>query len=283
MPQKINLSIYLFLVIIYSLMPLTSNGEIYLANSIAEINNSILASLQKRGAEKSVLLLPLERFLARPVNEEFFATDEKYQHIIKEAEAKAKPNRKAYFSELTLTSYKNQLADKAIIPFIKTMQEQRLPIIAYTNNVSGKFNQIDYLEVWTWSYLLSQQIDLSKNPIGQQQFIFNQYHHKILGSYPTYYKGLLSANEHDRKNSLQSVLATLFAIKLKSIPDVIYIIHHDAGFLKSITEQFQNLRRDVQVEAFIFEADRPVNNKLPVADLYKFWLDLVTKLNNVTR
>ena len=276
-----NIRSVLFLLII--LLSSVSKAEIYVAESIEEINNTILKLLSKRDPEKTLLIMPLEEFIIKPVDKEFYINDKKYSAILQRTEKKARLSRKAYLEELILTEYEHTLADPYVVKFIQNIQKLHVPMLVFTTNCSGSFNKIDYLEVWTWTYLLDKNIDLSKSPIGSNQIIFNEYGKKVKGSYPTYYKGLLSANSWNGENSVQSLLAALLAEKLKYLPDVVYVINEKESFIKSIEEQFKSLRRDIQVEGFIFSPSKKVNSQLAPKTVEDFWTRLINKLNKVSR
>ena len=79
------------------------------------------------------------------------------------------------------------------------------------------------------------------------------------------------------------MLATLFVQKLKYLPDVVYIVHEEESFIKSIEEQFKTVKRDVQVEGFIFSSQKKVNNDLSMKKVQNFWNKLIDKLNKVSR
>ncbi|MDP5110052.1 MAG: DUF2608 domain-containing protein [Rickettsiaceae bacterium] len=265
------------------LLSSVSKAEIYVAASIEEINNTILKLLSKRDPEKTLLIMPLEEFIIKPVDKEFYINDKKYSAILQRTEKKARLSRKAYLEELILTEYEHTLADPYVVKFIQNIQKLHVPMLVFTTNCSGSFNKIDYLEVWTWTYLLDKNIDLSKSPIGSNQIIFNEYGKKVKGSYPTYYKGLLSANSWNGENSVQSLLAALLAEKLKYLPDVVYVVNEKESFIKSIEEQFKSLRRDIQVEGFIFSPSKKVNSQLAPKTVEDFWTRLINKLNKVSR
>lgn len=277
--KNIRSVLFLLIILLFSV----SKAEIYVAESIEEINNTILKLLSKRNPKKTLLIMPLEEFIIRPVNKEFYINDKKYYAILQRAEKKARLSRRAYLEELILTEYEHALADPYVVKFIQNIQKLHVPMLVYTTNCSGSFNKIDYLEVWTWTYLLDKNIDLSKSPIGSNQIIFNEYGKKVKGSYPTYYKGLLSANSWNGENSVQSLLAALLAEKLKYLPDVVYVINEKESFIKSIEEQFKSLRRDIQVGGFIFFPSKKVNSQLAPKTVEDFWTRLINKLNKVSR
>lgn len=277
--KTIRSVLFLLIILLFSV----SKAEIYVAESIEEINNTILKLLSKRDPEKTLLIMPLEEFIIKPVDKEFYINDKKYSAILQSTEKKARLSRKAYLEELILTEYEHTLADPCVVKFIQNIQKLHVPMLVFTTNCSGSFNKIDYLEVWTWTYLLDKNIDLSKSPIGSNQIIFNEYGKKVKGSYPTYYKGLLSANSWNGKNSVQSLLAALLAEKLKYLPDVVYVVNEKESFIKSIEEQFKSLRRDIQVEGFIFSPSKKVNSQLAPKTVEDFWTRLINKLNKVSR
>jgi hypothetical protein len=277
--SNIRTAFLLFFVFVSSF----AKAEIYSAESALEINNTILELLSKRNPSKTLLILPLEGFLIAPRDKEFHISDRKYVAALQKAEKKAKLSKKVYLEELILTEYDNELVDPFAVEFIKNIQKNNVPMLVFTSNCSGSINKIPYLEVWTWSFLFDKGIDLSQSPIGSKQFIFNKYHKKIKGTYPTFYKGLLSANSAEGKNSVQSVLASLFAVKLKVLPDVVYVVHKDESFIKSIEQQFQSLRKDIQIEGFVFSPPNVSYNDLSTNQVYLFWTKVIEKLNKVSR
>ena len=78
----------IFFLLIVSLS-FTSRAEIYSAESIEEVNNTILELLSKRNPKKTLLLMPLEKFLIKPVDEEFYIKDKKYVPVLQKAEKKS--------------------------------------------------------------------------------------------------------------------------------------------------------------------------------------------------
>ena len=276
-----NIRNIFFLLII--VLPSISIAEIYSASSIEEINNTIMELLSKRNPKKTLLLMPLENFLITMEDKELYIKDKKYAPITRKIEKKTKLSRKPYLGELILTEYRNELSAPYVVEFIQNIQKLNVPMLAFTNNFSGSFNKIPHLEVWTWAYLLNKNIDLSKSPIGSKQIIFNRYYKKVKGTYPTYYKGLLSCNSWGSNNSTQSILSTLLNEKLKYMPDVIYVIHWDENFIKSIETQFKIFKSDIQIEGFVFSSPQKDTTSLSYRDVEKFWYKLVDKLNKISR
>ena len=183
-----------------------------------------------------------------------------------------------------LTEYEQQLSDPKITEFIKNIQEKNAPFIVVTRNFSGSFNKIPYLEVWTWAYLLEKGIDLSKSPLGSRQIIFNKGHKKIKGTYPTFYRGLLSCNSEEQGNSPQGLIASLLAVNLKWMPDIVYVIDSEESYIKSMEQQFKSLKPDVQVVGFVYAPEENVqSDQISAKEFLKFWEGVVDKLNNVSR
>ena len=276
-----NIRAAFFLLIIF--ISFSSRAEIYSAKSLEEINNTILELLSKRNPEKTLLIMPLEGVLIEPVDKEFFVKDKKYAPVLQRVIKKARLSREAYIEELILTEYEHKLVDSFAVEFIKNIQKQQVPMLVFTSNCSGSFNKIPYLEVWSWAFLLDKGIDLSQSPIGSKQFIFNKYYPKVKGTYPTYYKGLLSANSWESENSIQSVLATLFVIKIKALPDVVYVIHKDESFIKSVEQQLKTFKKDIQIKGFVYTPPERSENALGRKQVQNFWTKLIDKLNKVSR
>ena len=259
------------------------NADIYTARSIEEINNTLFGLLEKRNAQKTLTILPLEGFILRTVDPEFNAMDKKFESIALKVFKKAKLSKQSYISELMLTEYKQQLSDPKVLDIFKNLQLQKAPYMVITRNLSGSFNDIPYLEVWTWAYLFKQGIDLSQSPIGSKQIIFNKNKGKIKGTYPTFYRGLLSCNSGEQNNSPQGVIANFLVFNLKWIPDIVYIVDKDEQYIKSIEQQFKSIRNDIQVIGFVYAPKLDESEKVSPQEFLKFWSKFIDKLNAVSR
>lgn len=260
----------------------SANAEIYSAASVEEINNSLMSFLEKRNTAKTLVLLPLEHFFVEPTNSAFYVRDKKFQTLRARASKKAKLSQSKYSEEVILTQYEQRFSDSMIPEFIKNLQTKNVPLLVVTRNFSGSLNKIPYLEVWTWKYLFDKGVDLSQSPIGSKQIRFNNYE-KIGGTYPTLYKGLLSCNSLDGKNSPQSIIVYLLLEELKWLPDVIYIVDKDEGYIKSLEELFKLLRPNLQVVGFVYSPVVKDEEQMSQKDFVKFWEDFIVKLNAVTR
>ncbi|MGC0371489.1 MAG: hypothetical protein DGJ47_000178 [Rickettsiaceae bacterium] len=257
-------------------------AEIYIANNVSEISVTLIKSLKDRDASRSLILFPMDRFLLEPKHPAFYSSDQHSEFLIKKYGKKIKLSRKPYLDELILTNYDQQLSDPNIIEFINELQKFNVPMLAVTRNISGSIDGISHLEVWNWLKLKEFGIDLSSSPLGKYQIRFDKRLKQVRGTYPTLYKGLLSCNSYLRENSPQSILASLFAVKLKWLPDIIYAIDRNEGYLKSLESQFKTLRPDVQFIGFVYAPKEKIS-KLPVKEFEQFWSDLVIKLNKVQR
>lgn len=271
------------LFVLLSIISLSVKAEIYSAATIEELNNSLMEFLEKRTAEKTLVVLPLENFFVQPTHPAFYVKDDKFQVFIARASGKAKLSRRQYLKELILTQYEQRFSDPMIPEFIKNLQQKNVPIIVVTRNFSGSINKIPYLEVWTWKYLFDKGIDLSKSPIGSKQIIFNKKYKKINGTYPTFYKGLLSCNSADGDNSPQSIIAYLLSQELKWLPDVVYVVDKEKNYIESLVQQFKSIRSDIQVEGFVYSPEVKSNAQLSVTEFSKFWEDLIVRLNAIIR
>ncbi len=260
-----------------------ARADIYTATSIDEINNTLFELLEKRNPQKTLTIIPFEDIIIRPVNSEFYLKDEKFVSIISRIIKKAKLSKETYIQELILTEYKNEVSDPKIFDLFKNIQKYDAPFIVVTNNVSGSFNEIPYLEVWTWNYLFQKGIDLSKNPIGSKQIMFNKNRKKVKGTYPTFYRGLLSCNSDGEKNFSQNLIANLLILNLKLIPDIVYVIHQNESYIKSIEQQFKSIRNDIQIVGFVYKPELKKTQTVSLQKFSEFWNNLVDKLNLISR
>lgn len=272
------------LLVLLSIMSLSVKADIYSAETVEEINNSLMELLEKRNPEKTLVVLPLEDFFAVPTHPAFDATkEEEFRVLVARVSSKAKLSRRQYLGGLILTQYEQRFSDPLIPEFVKNLQKKNVPIIVVTRNFSGSLNKIPYLEVWTWKYLFDKGVDLSKSPIGSKQIMFNKKYKKIGGTYPTFYKGLLSCNSADGENSPQSIIAYLLSQELKWLPDVIYVVDKKKSYIQSLEQQFKSIRSDIQVEGFVYSPVVKSDIQISSSEFVKFWESLVAKLNAITR
>ncbi len=272
------------LLILLSIISLSVKGDIYYAETLEEINNSLMEFLEKRNPEKTLVVLPLENFFAQATHPAFDVTkEEEFQILIARVSSKVKLSRRQYLGGLILTQYEQRFSDPMIPEFVKNLQKKNVPIIVVTRNFSGSLNKIPYLEVWTWKYLFDKGVDLSKSPIGSKQIMFNKKYKKIGGTYPTFYKGLLSCNSVDGENSPQSIIAYLLSQELKWLPEVIYVVDKKKSYIQSLEQQFKLIRSDIQVEGFVYSPVVKSDIQISSSEFLKFWEGLVVKLNAITR
>jgi hypothetical protein len=265
-------------------LPFLVRAEIQTVSSVEEFQSVILASLENRNPVKTLTILPLSEVILIPENSMFRADSKGFDQVVLQINKKLKLSKQSYISEVILTEYKQKLADPKIIGFFQELQKYNAPFMVVTPNLSGSFNDIPYLEAWTWSYLLEQGIDLSKSPLGDKQIIFNKGRKKVKETYPTFYRGLFSCNSVDEANSSQSLIATLLVENLKWLPDVVYVIDTDEDYIKSIEQQFHSLRQDVQVFGFIYKPDLGESGeKFSTKELLNFWNKVIDKVNIVKR
>lgn len=259
--------------------------RIYNASSINEINNTITDLLLHQDPSRALLILPLD-VLIEPDHAGFYFDSDQGRNIVKTQLDKISASKKLYLEEFILTNYPHKLADdKAIVALIGNMQKTNLPIIVTTDNLAGSINDIRYLEVWTWNWLYERGVDLSKTPIGQKEIRIDIGTKKIGGSYPTFFRGLLSCNSYKKSNAPQIVMASLLATKIRWLPSVVYAVDRDATYLKSLEKQFAALRPDIQFEGFIYkpEGKNVEYNPLNLQELQKFWQDVAEGANKIQR
>ncbi|PCJ29800.1 MAG: hypothetical protein COA94_00125 [Rickettsiales bacterium] len=274
--------IFTFILFIFSF----ARGDIHQASSVLEINNRLLELLEDNNSKKTLIILPVQNFLLKRTNPYFNIEDRNLRPLIERVLKKVKLSRETYFEELLLTEYENKPADPFIKDFIHNLQNKKLPLIAITDSSSGGFNKIPFLEVWISNRLLKEGIDISKSPLGEKQIIFNKNFKQTKGSYPTFYRGLLSSNMHGADNMYEHILAFMLIEKLKWMPDTIYIIHTEENTIKLLQQQFKHIDPDVRVIGFHY---LPPQNKLMNKALsnispqkfMQFWEGVITKLNNI--
>ncbi|MDG1436760.1 MAG: hypothetical protein P8P83_03115 [Rickettsiaceae bacterium] len=273
----------LFILVFSIAKPAYAEAEISTFGSVEEINASLFKSLDDRDASRVLIIMPLENFILKPIDPELNIKDDRFLSITSKLDSQIKLSKKDYLTELKLTEYKQELSDPKIIDFFHNIQKRNAPFLVVTRNFSGSFNNIPYLEAWTWGSLFERGLDLSKSPLGSKQIIFNEKNHKINGTYPTLYRGLLSCNFKDGFNSSQSLIAKLLAINLKWIPDVVYIIDPNEGYIRSMDGQLKIIKNDIQIKGFVYAPEEAMLDQVSPERFLKFWQGMIKKLNAVTR
>lgn len=217
-------------------------------------------------------------------NDAFYLDNKKHLPILDKFAKKLKSAKAPFVNEIALTEYDHKFSEAYLPKFIKNMQEKNLPLVVFTRNTSGNINEIEHLEIWTFEYLKHSGIDLSLSPLGNERIIFNKFHDKIKGSYPTFYRGLLStSSDNEGKNTPHNVLASLFLNRLKFPLDTIFIVSTQKGFIEVIETMFREYIQDIKVVGFIYQPTKPQNKELPFSEIDRFWNDFVKKINNMAR
>lgn len=250
-------------------------------SSFDEIKPILMEFLDKRNPAKTLIVMPLETVMFKPKAEGFKKQDENYISLAKKAFLKIRTSQRIYLNEVALVEYENGLTDSSLPNFIKSIQETKAPIIITTNNLSGSYNDIPYLELWTLKFLEKHNIDISKGAFSRKSVML-QGMTKIKGTYPTFYKGLLSCNSEKGDNACHQVLSTLLA-NMRFLPDTIIMIHTDIHILNVVAEQFKLLRSDIEVIGFLYEPPASSPSNLSPSEYFAFMSEFAAKVNNVKR
>ena len=250
-------------------------------SSFKEIKSIITDLLQKRNASKTLIVMPLERVMIRPIAEAFKKQDDNYRPLFKKAFDKVLPSQRLYFDEVILVEYQNELTDESIPSFISEMQAYQAPVIVMTSNISGSYNQTPYLEVWTVNFLKKLNIDLNKGSLANKTMILNSMT-KVRNNYPTFYKGLLSCNSENNKNSYHQVLATFLA-NSKFLPDTVIMIHFDPNTLNIMGPQLKSLKGDIEFVGLLYNPPVMSADSMDPNAYFEFMLNFAQKVNKVKR
>ena len=250
-------------------------------SSFKEIKTIVADILQKRNASKTLIVMPLERVLIRPTAEAFKKQDDNYRSLFKKAFDKIFPSQRLYVDEVVLVEYQSDLTDQMIPAFISEMQAYQAPVIVVTSNISGSYNQIPYLELWTVNFLKKQNIDLNKGVFANKTLILNSMT-KVDGNYPTFYKGLLSCNSDKNNNSYHQVLATFLA-NSKFLPDTVIMIHFDPNTLNTLGPQLKSLKDDIEFIGLLYNPPALSSDSMDPNTYYDFMLNFAKKVNKVKR
>jgi len=151
----------------------SSFAEIYQAENFTEIKGLVGDIFDKRNPQKILFILPLDLIL-RPTHPAMQQQDENYNSLMNKAFEKANKSSLVYANTLLLTDYPNDLTDPAILDLVDYIQKNNSELIITTPNFTGEFNGIERLDVWTFNYLKSKKIDLTKGVFANMQLVFNQ-------------------------------------------------------------------------------------------------------------
>ncbi len=272
------------LIFFFLLFPMNNlEAEIYSPNTIEEIKDIAEDVFAKRNAEKALFIFPLENFILTPIHPALKRQDTSYNSILKKAFSKAKTSKSDYIDELILMEYPHKLSSPKIADLIDYIQENKAGIIIITPNLSGPINDIDYFDIWTFDYLKKHNIDLSKGVFADTKIIFNKELKEVAGTYPTFYKGLLSYNTDGKNNSSMQTLSVLLRGKLTKMPNIIFAVSMNKNYLEALEKQVKTLKPDVEFFGILYSAKIEQNKNISPSEYLSFWQNFVTKLNNVKR
>jgi hypothetical protein len=248
--------------------------------SFEEIKPKLLELLEQRNPAKTLFVIPLE-IIFRPKDEGFKNQDKNYLSLAKRAYAKIKESQKIYAKEVSLIEYENELIDPSLPDLIATLQEKGGNVIIMTNNLSGPYNGINYLEIWTLNFLRKHNIDLAQGIFAEKSFVLNNMT-KVKGTYPTFYKGLLSCNREGRDNSYHQVLSTFLA-GIMFLPDTIVMVQSEISDLNVAEMQFKLLRKDTEFIGFLYDMPDYSYSQLSPSEYLSFVSKFAEKVNAVKR
>lgn len=260
-----------------------SYAEIYSVENVKEVKNMTKDIFEKRNPEKTLFIFPLENFIVRPTHPAMQIQEQSYSSLLTKAFSKANSSVASYASVLMLLEYPNELVDEELPDLIDYIQKNNSAVIVTTPNVTGGINKIDFLDVWTLNYLKSKNIDLAQGVFANKQFIFDKEMKKINGTYPTFYKGLLSYNSDNTDNSSLQVLSAFLVLKLNKIPDVVVAVSPSRQYLEELDKQLKVFREDNEFFGIVYNPPVLKTKYISPKDYLQFWQDFVKKLNQIKR
>ena len=256
----------------------SSFAEIYQVEDFTEIKGLVGDIFDKRNPQKILFILPLDLIL-RPTHPAMQQQDKNYHSLMNKAFEKVNKSSLVYANTLLLTDYPNDLTDPAILDLVDYIQKNNSELIITTPNFTGEFNGIERLDVWTFNYLKSKKIDLTKGVFSNMQLVFNQEIKKTAGGYPTFYKGLLSYNSDKSSNSSMQILSIFLVSKLQKIQDVVVVLDSRKVYLDALEKQLKILRQDNEFFGILYNLPVLKTKEILPEDYLKFWQNFVKKLN----
>ncbi len=256
----------------------SSFAEIYQVEDFTEIKGLVGDIFDKRNPQKILFILPLDLIL-RPTHPAMQQQDENYHSLMNKAFEKVNKSSLVYANTLLLTDYPNDLTDPAILDLVDYIQKNNSELIITTPNFTGEFNGIERLDVWTFNYLKSKKIDLTKGVFANMQLVFNQEIKKTAGGYPTFYKGLLSYNSNKSSNSSMQVISIFLVSKLQKVQDVVVVLDSRKVYLEALEKQLKILRQDNEFFGILYNLPVLKTKEILPEDYLKFWQNFVKKLN----
>ncbi|MFK7968530.1 MAG: hypothetical protein AB8B68_05235 [Rickettsiaceae bacterium] len=258
----------------------SSFAEIYAPDNISEIKGMVVDIFEKRNSQKTLFIFPLDSIL-RPTHPAMQKQEKSYNSLLKKAFDKANSSTSAYVNILLLTEYPSEISDPDLPDLINYIQNNDAGLIITTPNFTGEVNDIKRLDVWTFNYLKSKKIDLTKGIFANVELVFNQKLKKIAGSYPAFYKGLLSYNSDKLNNSSMQVISTFLALELQKIPDVVVAVGSTREYLESLEKQLKILREDNEFFGILYNLPALKTKEIAPEEYLKFWQNFVKKINKL--
>ena len=147
------------------------------------------------GADKDTLaVFDIDNVIVIPSEPAFqMANMKKHSHICKKVLKEVPDDKKDVFMVLTVMDSEPVLLDPQIKALLDKLNEQKVPKMALTGNLTGKFRNIESMEDWKVESLSKLGIDFSQNAPHADSIVFEELP-SYRDNFSMYKKGILFVN-----------------------------------------------------------------------------------------
>ncbi len=262
---------------------------VHKADSLEEIEKIIAPLLSEADNKNTLFVFSLENFILQYNHPAILETNnELYETLLTNLLEDIGKNKISYLLPLMLTQYNSVfLPDQNIAKLITIIQNHSFPVMVITDNLTGSFNNIPYLEVWTYLYLAKIGIDLKLGNFADTQLLIDDDSYHFAGTYPSFYRGVLSSNGSDMflENGVSLLLPFLLEKKLNWIPTNIVVMDNNSYFLTKMSEQLLAINNNINFIGISYKQlnDDLKDTTISSQEYMSFWTEIIQKLKNVKR
>lgn len=182
---------------------------------------------------------------------------------------------KDYFIGLLATDSGSQLVEESISEIIRKIKFHQAKVIALTAIPSGKIDNIENMTIWRQKQLFNHGIDLSSSFQEDKLIVLDEFS-KNLNSYPSFFKGILTANGIGVA-SKGDVLVS-FLNKMQYMPRRIIFFDDHLFHLESVEKAISIISPSTSFIGFHYLGAEMVDSSVSLEDFVSKVKELVTKV-----
>lgn len=267
-------------VIFFGAFSLITKAEITSASSMNEVNTKIQTILLKHKPEDILAAFDIDMTLLQFKHPAvYYPALKRYLDIYKNILGSVPNVQKDIANTLLVYKIPSMLVEENTPDIVANLQDQGIKVIAFTATLTGPLLKMrENTIVLREQQLQKHGIDFSKglNDLDEIQTFsdFEQY----AGSYPMFYRGVLSSNGEGIVTKGQALIALLNAIKTGKngfLPKVIIMIDDKRKHLLDVEEKLKVYHPDIEFIGIEYQGAYDfAPQEISREDFQKFWEEL---------